>query len=1584
MSGAPGALPEGNVRGPAPTARTTRATVLFADIVGFTELSHRIGPERAYFAVTGALRILDAAARRHGGSVDKYLGDSVMAVFGHPVPVAAPARAAVTAALEMREQVRAYVRALDLEVALDLVIGVNTGAMVAGDVRSGVVREFHVLGDAVNVAARLKARAPRGGIYVGPETERETADEFDYQSLGRMRLKGKTTEVPIFELAGSRERRSGTGTGAQRGTSPFVGRARELAVLADRLERVTAGQGGVVLVIGTEGIGKTRLVAEIESLPGAQHVAIVHARAGLGSESRPGELVADLLLACGVETAPARGTSASPEGIADRAAGELRRQSATRPIVVVLEDLHRTDATSRALLPQLIARLRDAPVLFVCTLRPGHGDALDHLRAGIDPASIDEIELGALSLDESTRLIDAVAAGVLDDEGRALVLAHAGGHPARLVSGIFLEPALRAERGRAGSERRSGETERRRATILFADITGFTSLTERMGAERAYPVVVGALHLLDEVARKHGGTVEKYLGDCVMALFGVPEAIEDAPRAAVNAAIEMRRRVRAYCERLGAEMQLDVHSGINTGLGIAGDISGPLIRESAVMGEPVSVADELKDLAPAGQIYVGLEVQRATAAVFEYRELDASTRKSRDAAVRVFALLSEQERLHRARIGAERRVFSALVGRERELDVLRGTLARLREGNGAVVSVVGAAGLGKSRLLAELAASDEARGVAWREGRSVTTGQHLSFHTIADLCRSLAEIADGDDDAVARQKLTAAIGRLLPDEVDEVLPFIATLLGLDLDDAARARVASLQGDAMEKLTLRSVTQLLRSASRLGPVVLVMMDDLHWADLSSIGLLESLLRLSEEQPIVFIHLFRPGFPQTSEHVRQEARTRHADRYVDVELAPLDAGAARRLLNNLFHEGDLPHATRQLIEERAQGNPFYIEEVIHALVDQGAVEYRDGTFRATDKIGAVEIPGTVHELVMTRVDALALRQRQLLQAASVIGGEFDAAVLGEIVGDAAGLGDELQTLIDAEFLARSARGAGGEYAFKHRLVQEVIYDGLLHARRATLHRQVAEAMERLFAEDVPGYAGMLAFHYSKAGVVERAETFLFRAGAEAARAAAPSEALHFFEAASKLYVEIHGDGGDPAKRVLLEKNIARALYYRGRFIEAIEHFNRALVLLGDRVVEGRLALGLRFAANLGAVLARLYGPRLGRRPRAATARQREIMELRYARAEATVTSQPTRHVFDSMDSLAFLQRIDPATVPGSGKFYAGAAALFAFGGISFDVSRRLSAQAHALVPPDAPDDYLYERAMSFTYRVLEGDWANEHEIEPARIAESVRNGQLWGPTTYLGLLGEKRLHRGDFAGAQACVEEIDRIWDLFQYDLAKTNHYYLNTLLPLERGELKSAIEAANAYYDENPEDLLHILALGAKAKAQALLGELDAAEETLRRAAEVVARSSPVPPFHVSSYQRSRFLLDVARLEEAIAGSDGAARRRWRRQARRSGGAARRSAAKVAWRRTEVLRLAGRLHALLGHHRRALRLLERSAEIGERLGARPETARTYTEAGRTLRDGERFRGLDRAACLARARDELTALGLGWDLQRLAPA
>jgi class 3 adenylate cyclase len=371
-------------------------------------------------------------------------------------------------------------------------------------------------------------------------------------------------------------------------------------------------------------------------------------------------------------------------------------------------------------LPMLFELSREL-ALGICLITPP--EPSERLRKVLDTLPADpvnaasEIRLAALSAEAAHELVQALAEEIGGDaEVLHALEERASGNPRELILLSHLGPALHAQEAQE-AETHSHEAERRRATILFADISGFTAMTERLGAERAYPVVVGCLQILDEVAREHGGTVEKYLGDCVMALFGVPEALEDAPRAAVNAAIEMRRLVREYSAGLEDGIALDVHTGVHTGLGIAGDISGPLIRESAVMGDPVDVADALTDLAPAGYVFVGEEVQRFTREVFEYREREAITLKGRSATFPVFELLSEREHLHRAQVGRERQVFSSLVGRETELALLRQRLRRLNEGEGGLVSLVAEAGIGKSRLVAELEASEEAP-ATWLLGRS--------------------------------------------------------------------------------------------------------------------------------------------------------------------------------------------------------------------------------------------------------------------------------------------------------------------------------------------------------------------------------------------------------------------------------------------------------------------------------------------------------------------------------------------------------------------------------------------------------------------------------------------------------------------------------------------------------------------------------------------------------------------------------------------------------------------------------------------------------------------------------------------------
>lgn len=1534
----------------------TEATVAFVDIKGFTRLCESVGAERAYFAVTGCLRLLDGIARRHGGAVDKYLGDSLMVVFGHPVPRPDAPRAALAAALEMRREVREYDRSLPFEESLEVVIGVNTGPMVAGDVRGAVVREFHVLGDAVNVAARIKAKAPLGAIYVGPATWAAAAEAFEFRSVGTLPLKGKRAAVEIHELVRSSQERWRSGLERHlSGSVPFVGREKERSALDAWLDELCAGRGGVLTLAGAPGSGRSRLLAEAVA---GRDLSVLE----LAAPEQPGALATDLALALDTKRRPATA------GAAFACVEAWARQA---PALLVLDGAEQLAAEDAQALPRLFEIARERP-LGICLVTPLElpeplRKALDTLSSGPADAAR-EVRLEPLSAEAGRELAELLARDGGDAaEVLRVVEQRGGGNPRQLILATHLAPALRAQESQGTQETRSrfDETERRRATILFADITGFTAMTERLGAERAYPQVVGCLQILDEVARKYGGTVEKYLGDCVMALFGVPEALEDAPRAAVNAAIEMRRRVREYSARLEEGVSFDVHTGIHTGLGIAGDISGPLIRESAVMGDPVDVAEALTDLAPPGCVFVGEEVQRFTREVFEYQEREAISLKGRSGSFSVFELLSDREHLHRAQVGRERQVFSSLVGRETELASLRDRLRRLHAGQGGVVALVAEAGLGKSRLIAELEASEEAQGATWLLGRSLSTGRRLSFHPFADLLRAWARIDDSDDDVSSRLKLEAALARWLPDDdPGQIVPFVTRVMGLKAEAAEQARLDAMPGDALEKRVQHAVGQLLAAGSRHEPIVVVM-DDLHWADLSSIELLTTLIRLCRDHPLLFLLVCRPGFSETSGRVQEVALVELAEESHEILLEPLDDRAARALLNNLFPPGELPRTTRRLIEEKARGNPFYIEEVVRALVDAGAVEARDGTFHATDRIDRFEIPGSVQEVVQSRVDRLEQGRRRLLQTAAVIGQSFHLDVLADVAAGEARISEDLEWLMDAEFLVPSDRLPGEEYAFKHPLIHEVTYDGLLQTRREELHREIGGAIERRLDAEVPGFHGMLAYHFGLGKDLERAEAYLLQAGTDAARAAASNEALHFFQEASRLYLEHYGDAADPARCATLEKNVASALYYRGRFVEAIEHYDQALALLGDPPIRSTWGQRLRFALDLGGVLLRLYLPVLRGRGQASE-HEREIMATRYQRAEATVYAMPERHVFDGLRTLARLQRVDPHSVPDAARMYAGAVALFAFAGILFDASRRLATIALSLVDGDDVSQQTYVRVMSFIYHFMKGDWRDAHEIAPELIDASLSQGELWGPVIYLDLLALKCLQQGNWEGLRACRERTAEVWDLFQYDGAKTSLYQIKATVALEREHADEARRAADAYFDETSEELLHIVALGTRAKSEVQLGDLDTAGRTLTEAEALTAKCAPVPPFHASFYLRSRLLFDVSRLQAALDAGDRDGAIAARRAAARSARMALRNAARVSLARSEILQLAARAAWLSGRRRTAWRLYERSARAAELQALRPATRRLFAEVVQRLRSEgrrRRFLGHDAEACKA---------------------
>ncbi|MEW6269457.1 MAG: adenylate/guanylate cyclase domain-containing protein [Thermodesulfobacteriota bacterium] len=1144
------------------------------------------------------------------------------------------------------------------------------------------------------------------------------------------------------------------------------------------------------------------------------------------------------------------------------------------------------------------------------------------------------------------------------------------------------------------------EGQRREATVLFADVAGFTAMSERLDPEDVTQVMNACFEMVERIVCEHGGTVDKYIGDCVMAIFGAPHAIEHAAERAVSAALAIRSGLVSFNDAHELPVRLEVHSGINSGLVIAGGVGGHIKKDYTVMGDTVNLASRLEDASEKGQILVGPRTFAYTRDSFEYRELPPLSLKGKARAVQAYEVLSVKQRPAAPKLAvATRQISAELVGRDAEVVRLQERISSFLSGEGGIVSIVGEAGIGKSRLLAELGKRRDLESALVLVGRCDAIGSQLGYLPFVTLLQDWSGIKAGDPEDTASEKLEAAVRETFPEGHGEVFPFIATLMGVRPRGEHAARVEGIEAEAMEKLVLKAMGDLLTRLAAGRPLLLVF-EDLHWADRSSVKLLESLLRLAATQRILFVFAFRPGFNETSERLLDVTRKRYGDRNLEIALQPLSERSAGVLIRRLLKVDDVPNAAREMIARKAEGNPLFIEEVIRALIDQGAIEIEDDALVVTDKVESATIPATIQEVISVRVEQLDASARRLLEIGSVIGRSFYHRIVRELLGPDFELEATLATLRERQVLEeRTVRRTGSvrrhtlagerEHVFKHALIQETIYRSLLNRVRKRLHLRVAETIEAMFQDRLADFFGMLAYHYSHAESFENAERYLLLAGEEAVRAAASSEALHYFREAHRVYRLRHGDGGDRQKRAILEKNLATALLLTGNLAESRPHFDRALEYLGERVPRTRRQAYRQLATDFARLLTRIYLSR-GRMPsRPCSPQMREAIGLLYNRARAESVADPEWFLFDSMYMTGRLTTVDPTTFDEAFAEWAGVALMFSYSGLSFDLSRRVSHVARAVLRPERIGDLITYHLMSFMRDYFEGRWSEPCGIDDDLIERVTRTGKLWDVDTFLGMDAEKQIDLGNFPAAEKRLRQIDTLVTEYGYGFAETNQQAIPIFLALAHRRLDEALEKVERYA-ERPEEMLNLIALGTKARIQILRGDLDGAGATLQQADALVHRMRQRPfgrptPFHSGAYRGSHLLYAVVQLERALAGPDPAVVRPARRRAAVALRAALRTASRMARLRTETYRLAGTYLWLLGRAGGAARWWQRSIEEGARLGARPELARTHAEIGQRLACGEgertRVAGRDAAEHLTHAADSFAAMGLDWDLRRV---
>jgi class 3 adenylate cyclase/tetratricopeptide (TPR) repeat protein len=1133
------------------------------------------------------------------------------------------------------------------------------------------------------------------------------------------------------------------------------------------------------------------------------------------------------------------------------------------------------------------------------------------------------------------------------------------------------------------------EGERRQVTIMFCDMKGFTPLTHKLGPEETFALMEKVLEIMVLKVHHYEGTVNEIRGDGILALFGAPIALEDAPQRAIRASVAIHKGIADFNEKMKDEHRIPpilLRIGINTGTVVIGAIGIDLRVQFTVVGDTINMASRMEALAEPGTTYVTEATYRLTNNLFIFKGLGKKMVKGEKEPISVYKVLSAKEDLYRPRIGSERQIYSRMVGRDSELNRLELQLMKVINGEGSVVNIIGEAGIGKSRLVAELKRRDVVKRVTFLEGRAISTGKNLSFHPIIDLAKQWVGIKGNDGEVKAFAKLENAIKRLFPEEYNEVLPFVAILIGMKLSGKYAQRTEGIEGEALKRLILKSVRDLLVKAAELTPLVIVI-EDLHWADTSSIELMESLFRLAETNKILFINLFRPGYKETGDRLAESLKDRHVNYYFEIVLKPLPERMSEALISSMLNISKLQHTFVTNIVERTGGNPFFIEEVVRSLIDEQALLPKAGTFQLTDKAATISIPQTIDDLLMARIDRLEEQTRELVKEASVIGRSFFYRILAKVASKIKDIDARLNHLQEIQLLRERLRFGEVEYVFNHTLVQEVAYESILPLKRKELHLSVARSIEEVFSERLHECYGMLAYHYSRAESLEKAEECLIKAGEESLKSSASNEALHYYQEALSIYRRLRGDSADPEKVAMLEKNIGLALFDRGRYAEAVEHFDKALNYYWGELPKNALSRALRFLPSFMAFMLALYFPSRWFK-RLPTKQDAEAVDLYYRKkANALVVINPKRFFIESFFFYNTVVRFDLTRFEFGIGIFAGASSLFAFSGLSLSIARKILDYVKPRLTPDDAKQWISYDLLNTTHLFLKGQWHEITESSEDLVKRNLRIGEIWYASQHYYWHGLLKIHQGNFDAARPIVTKLSEIAETYENDIARLLKYLLNINLLIECRHTKEATAEVNRGIDlvqRNDWGLSILNMYSLKASIHLLMKETDEAGMSLDRANQIRSEVKAVP-IQLSIFYRSQFEYYLRRLGESLRADHREESSEYRRKAFKSGKMLIKTCRKAALYRTESYRLMGIYNWLICDQKSALKWWHKAIREGESLGARPQLSRTYAEMGMRfclIKDESSEPVASRAeAYLQKAKTMFRDLGLHQDLEHL---
>ena len=1112
-------------------------------------------------------------------------------------------------------------------------------------------------------------------------------------------------------------------------------------------------------------------------------------------------------------------------------------------------------------------------------------------------------------------------------------------------------------------EKTAAPAERKHITVLFSDLSGYTAMSEKLDPEEVKEITGRIFGEVAKIVDRYDGFVEKYIGDAVVALFGVPKSHEDDHLRALRAAKDIHEVVAT----IGADWEkkigtlLTFHTGITTGLVVTGDVN--LEKGThGIAGDSINLASRLSGIAKPGEILVGESTYLQAKGAFSFDKLELVSVKGKAEPVIPYKLVEEKAEATRGL--ATQGISSPLVGRSVEFAAIKAGVNRLLDGQGGILSIIGEAGLGKSRLMAEIHRHYAHENLLWLEGRTLSYGQKISYWPFREILWHHADITEDDDGSEALRKFETSIAALFSAGSREVLPYLASLIGLEVKGEVGENLKHLDGESMGKQIYLSSRRFFERLAQTRPLVLIF-EDLHWADESTILLIEHLFPLITRVPLLICGVSRPEANVPALRLKESALRDHERRYTEIRLSPLSPTECTDLMNNLLSIEDLPSRVRQVILQKADGNPFFLEEIMRTLIDRAAVRPENGHWRVTSQIETITIPDTVQGVIMARIDRLDEEVKQVLKAASVIGRAFLYRLLKEVTEAVR----DLDRLTATELIREKQKTPELEYIFKHALVQESTYESILLKKRHELHGKVASAVETLFSDRLEEFSSVLAYHYAKAEQWEKAQEYLFKAGDQAGKIAADAEALTHYHQALETYARVFGDKWDPVQRGILERKMGEAFYRRGETEKAMEYLQRALVYFGrPKLATSRSQVRLGILREIGVQIGHHVFSRWLTRRADETGNQvvEEVARVYEIVATRDVTSAPEHFLLTTLTCLNFSER--RGYIPGIASESSSLVAIAYFFSLP-RLARSFSRRAVALAEQTQHPAALVRLHINLSHSALctgQLGTAVEYGLKGAEIAR--RHGYwhltLWAYGNFFAAFSCILL--GDLDRTQTIAHELVRsgrdanVPDVWCMGLTALGHgQELKGKFEESIASLNKAIELAEAV----PMHLFRVNAGSYLGRCYFRLGDLERSMTVLKRAEDY--RTT----YRVKGWEYTTPLAFFATCLAAAEQGAGGHREEYLRRAKKACKEVLRSAKVYRSCLPEAMMLQGKYEWIKGKPSSAQEWWEKSIKAGEEMGTRYSLGMTHFEMGRRLKD---------LGHLRQAEAIFTEIGAEWDL------